>query len=125
LGIVDFGDSRPTLGIGLAPCVRVRVTDQIEFCWVLQTAHVGLEADLGECKTGDFRQAAVYVENESDFGQRSRNSESESEGPLGRPQTATPVHAAITPTTTVIFHPPQSASDTHVSGLGGGTQRAW
>jgi hypothetical protein len=48
--------------------VRVRFTDQTELCWVLQTAHVILEADLGDWKTGDFKQLAVYVQNESDFG---------------------------------------------------------
>jgi hypothetical protein len=32
--------------------VRVRFTDQTELCWVLQTAHVILEADLGDWKTG-------------------------------------------------------------------------
>jgi hypothetical protein len=48
--------------------VRVRFTDQTELCWVLQTAHVILEADLGDWKTGDFRQLEVYVQNESDFG---------------------------------------------------------
>jgi len=47
--------------------VRVRFTDQTELCWVLQTAHVILEADLGDWKTGDFKQLAVYVQNESDF----------------------------------------------------------
>ena len=48
--------------------VRVRFTDQTELCWVLQTAHVILEADLADWKTGDFKQLAVYVQNESDFG---------------------------------------------------------
>ena len=48
--------------------VRVRFTDQTELCWVLQTAHVILEADLGDWKTGDFKQLAVFVQNESDFG---------------------------------------------------------
>ena len=48
--------------------VRVRFTDQTELCWVLQTAHVILEADLGDWKTGDFKLLAVFVQNESDFG---------------------------------------------------------
>jgi hypothetical protein len=48
--------------------VRVRFTDQTELCWVLQTAHVILEADLADWKTGDFKQLAVFVQNESDFG---------------------------------------------------------
>ena len=48
--------------------VRVRFTDQTELCWVLQTAHVILEADLGDWKTGDFKQLAIYVQNESDLG---------------------------------------------------------
>jgi hypothetical protein len=48
--------------------VRVRFTDQTELCWVLQTAHVILEADLGDWKTGDFKQLAVFAQNESDFG---------------------------------------------------------
>jgi hypothetical protein len=47
--------------------VRVRFTDQTELCWVLQTAHVILEADLGDWKTGDFKQLAVFVRNESDL----------------------------------------------------------
>ena len=48
--------------------VRVRFTDQTELCWVLQTAHVILEADLSDWKTGDCKQLAVFAENESDFG---------------------------------------------------------
>jgi hypothetical protein len=47
--------------------VRVRFTDQTELCWVLQTAHVIREADLGDWKTGDFKQLAIFVENESDL----------------------------------------------------------
>ncbi|MGD0962673.1 MAG: hypothetical protein ABSA57_02090 [Candidatus Acidiferrales bacterium] len=47
--------------------VRVRFTDQSELCWVLQTAHVILEADLTDWKTGDGKQLAVFVQNESDF----------------------------------------------------------
>jgi hypothetical protein len=35
---------------------------------VLQTTHVILEANLGDWKTGDFKQLAVFVENESDLG---------------------------------------------------------
>jgi hypothetical protein len=48
--------------------VRARFTDQIELCWVLRTAHVILEADLDDWKTGDFEQLAIFVENESDLG---------------------------------------------------------
>ncbi len=48
--------------------VRVRFTDKTELCWVLQTAQVILEADLSDWKTGDCKQLAVFVENESDFG---------------------------------------------------------
>ena len=48
--------------------VRVRFTDKTELCWILQTAHVILEADLSDWKTGDRKQLAVFVENESDFG---------------------------------------------------------
>jgi hypothetical protein len=48
--------------------VRVRFTDQTELRWVLQTAHVILEADLGDWKTGNFKQLAVFVEHESDLG---------------------------------------------------------
>jgi hypothetical protein len=48
--------------------VRVRFTDKTELCWVLQTAHVILEADLSDWKTGDFKQLARFVENESDIG---------------------------------------------------------
>jgi hypothetical protein len=40
--------------------VRVRFTDQSELCWVLQTAHVILEADLVGWTTGDFKQQ--YIE---------------------------------------------------------------
>ena len=47
--------------------VRVRFTDQTELCWVLGTAHVILEADLSDWKTGDFKQLAVFARNESDF----------------------------------------------------------
>jgi hypothetical protein len=47
--------------------VRVRFTDMTELCWVLQTAHVILEADLSDWKTGDSKQLAVYVENESEW----------------------------------------------------------
>ena len=47
--------------------VRVRFTDKTELCWVLQTAHVILEADLSDWKTGDCKQLAVFVENESDW----------------------------------------------------------
>jgi hypothetical protein len=37
-------------------------------CWVLQTAHLILEADLSDWKTGDCKQLAVFVESETDFG---------------------------------------------------------
>jgi hypothetical protein len=47
--------------------VRVRFTDMTELCWVLQTAHVILEADLSDWKTGDSKQLAVYVRNQSDW----------------------------------------------------------
>jgi len=47
--------------------IRVRFTDQTELCWVLQTAHVILEADLTDWKTGDANQLAVFVQNESGF----------------------------------------------------------
>jgi hypothetical protein len=47
--------------------VRVRFTDGTELCWVLQTAHVILEADLSDWSTGDGKQLAVYVQNESDW----------------------------------------------------------
>lgn len=47
--------------------VRVRFTDQTELCWVLQTAHVILEANLTDWKTGDGKQLSVFVQNESDF----------------------------------------------------------
>jgi hypothetical protein len=47
--------------------VRVRFTDQTELCWVLQTAHVIVEADLSDWKTGDRRQLAVYIRNESEW----------------------------------------------------------
>ncbi len=48
--------------------VRVRFTDKTELCWVLQTAHVILEADLSDWKTGDCKQLKLFVENESDWG---------------------------------------------------------
>lgn len=47
--------------------VRVRFTDKTELCWVLNTAHVIVEADLSDWKTGDCKQLAVYVEGESDW----------------------------------------------------------
>jgi len=47
--------------------VRVRFTDQTELCWVLQTTHVILGANLGDWKTGNFKQLAVFVQNESDL----------------------------------------------------------
>jgi hypothetical protein len=47
--------------------VRVRFTDHSELCWVLQTAHVILEADLTDWKTGDGKRLAVFVQNESNF----------------------------------------------------------
>jgi hypothetical protein len=47
--------------------VRVRFTDKTELCWVLDTAHVIVEADLSDWKTGDCKQLAVYVEGESDW----------------------------------------------------------
>ena len=47
--------------------VRVRFTDKTEMCWVFQTAHVILEADLGDWKTGNFKQLALFVRNESDL----------------------------------------------------------
>jgi hypothetical protein len=47
--------------------VRVRFTDKTELCWVLQTAHVILEADLSDWKTGNSRQLKVYVQGESDW----------------------------------------------------------
>ena len=36
--------------------VRVRFADKTELCWVLQTAHIILEADLSDWKTGNFKQ---------------------------------------------------------------------
>lgn len=48
--------------------VRVRFTDKTELCWVLQTAHVILEADLSDWKTGDCKQLKLFAENESDWG---------------------------------------------------------
>jgi hypothetical protein len=47
--------------------VRVRFTEQTELCWVLQTAHAILEADLTDWKTGNAEQLAVFVRNESGF----------------------------------------------------------
>jgi hypothetical protein len=47
--------------------VRVRFTDQTELCWKLRTAHVILEADISDWKSGDCQQLAVYVQNESDL----------------------------------------------------------
>ena len=43
------------------------ITGQTELCWVLQTAHVVLEADLTDWKTGNGKKLAVFVQNESDF----------------------------------------------------------
>jgi hypothetical protein len=47
--------------------VRVRFTDQTELCWKLETRHVIVEADLADWETGNFKQLAVYVQNESDW----------------------------------------------------------
>jgi hypothetical protein len=47
--------------------LRVRFADQTELCWSLETAHVIVEADLGDWRTGDFKQLAVYARNESDW----------------------------------------------------------
>jgi hypothetical protein len=49
--------------------VRVRFVDKTELCWVLQTAHVILEADLSDWKTGNCKQLRLFVENESDWGE--------------------------------------------------------
>lgn len=46
-------------------CVRIRFTDSTELCWTLQTAHVILEADLSNWKTGNFRQLKLFVQNGS------------------------------------------------------------
>ena len=48
--------------------VRVRFTDKTELYWVLQTAHVILEAELSDWKTGNCKQLKLFVENESDWG---------------------------------------------------------
>ncbi len=47
--------------------VRVRFTDKTELYWVLQTAHVILEAELSDWKTGNFKQLKLFVENESEM----------------------------------------------------------
>ena len=47
--------------------IRVRFTDKTELCWTLRTAHVIAEADLGDWKTGDFKQLKLYVRNEVDW----------------------------------------------------------
>jgi len=47
--------------------VRVRFMDKTELCWGLQTAHVLREADLSDWRTGDYKQLAVYAENEIDW----------------------------------------------------------
>ena len=44
--------------------VRVRFTDETELCWTLQTAHVLMEADLSDWKTGDCKQLKLYAKNE-------------------------------------------------------------
>ena len=49
--------------------VRIRFTDKTELCWALQTAHVILEADLSDWKTGNSKQLKVYVQGESDWGE--------------------------------------------------------
>jgi hypothetical protein len=46
--------------------VRIRFSDQTELCWVLQTSHVILEADLTDWSSGDGEQLAIYVQNEGD-----------------------------------------------------------
>lgn len=47
--------------------VRVRFTDQTELCWVLEAAHVIVEADLTDWTTGDAKQLAVYARNQSEW----------------------------------------------------------
>jgi hypothetical protein len=47
--------------------LRVQFADQTELCWSLQTAHVIVEADLADWRSGDFKQLAVYARNESDW----------------------------------------------------------
>ncbi len=44
--------------------IRVRFTDKTELCWTLHTAHVIVEADLSDWKTGDFKQQALYSKKE-------------------------------------------------------------
>jgi len=45
--------------------VRVRFTDKTELCWKLATTHVIVEADLADWETGNFRQLAIYAQNET------------------------------------------------------------
>jgi hypothetical protein len=47
--------------------IRVRFTAQTELCWVLQTAHVILDADLGDWKSGACKQLVLCAQNESEF----------------------------------------------------------
>jgi hypothetical protein len=45
--------------------VRVRFTEKTELCWRISSSTLIEEADLGDWKTGDFRQICVFVEQES------------------------------------------------------------
>jgi len=48
--------------------VRVRFTDKAELYRVLRTAHVILEPDLSDWRTGNFKQLRLFAQNESDWG---------------------------------------------------------
>ena len=45
--------------------LHVRFTDKTELCWRIGTSLVMEEADLSDWKTGNFKQLAVFVENEA------------------------------------------------------------
>ncbi len=44
----------------------LRFADKSELCWTLQTAHVILDQDLSDWKTGNSRQLKLFVRNEID-----------------------------------------------------------
>jgi hypothetical protein len=60
--VVDFADHAFEEG---TLYVRVRFTDKTELCWRITSSMLIEEADLGDWKTGDFRQLRVFVQEES------------------------------------------------------------
>jgi len=46
--------------------LHVRFSDNTELCWRIGTSLVIEEADLSDCKTGNFKQLAIFAERELD-----------------------------------------------------------